>query len=127
MEPIEDGTFLTLEEYLRIPDDGQRHSLQAGLLIAEPKPFARNGQLQVRLASLLSNFVDAHELGVVLTESGFLLSRNPDTVLGPEVSFVRSQRFDAENAVSGYIQGAPDLAVEILSPSNRPGETHARV
>jgi Uma2 family endonuclease len=127
MKPDEDRTFLTLEEYMRIPDDGWRHSLQAGLLIAEPQSFARHGQLQVRIAHLLSEFVNAHRLGVVLSESGFLLSRNPDTVLGPDVSFVRSDRFDADEAARGYIRGAPDLAIEILSPSNRPGDTHARV
>jgi len=63
----------------------------------------------------------------VLTEGGFLLSRNPDTVRGPDVSFVRADRFNAEEAGRGYFRGAPDLAIEILSPSNRPGETHAKV
>ena len=68
-----------------------------------------------------------NSLGVVLTEGGFLLSRNPDTVRGPDVSFVRADRFNAEEAGRGYFRGAPDLAIEILSPSNRPGETHAKV
>src|SRR5262245_41756334 len=119
MEPIEGRAFLTIEDYLRIPDDGSRHSLQAGLLIAEPQPFPRHGQIQARLTRLLSEFVDAHHLGVVLTESGFVLSRDPDTVRGPDVSFVRSDRFDANEAARGYIRGAPDLAIEVLSPSSR--------
>jgi len=127
MDPVESSVPLTLDDYMRIPDDGRRNSLQAGLLIEEPQPFARHGQIQARLAHFLSEFVDAHDLGVVLTESGFLLSRNPDTVRGPDVSFVRSDRFDAEEAARGYIQGAPDLAIEILSPSYRPGDTHAKV
>jgi Uma2 family endonuclease len=127
MEPIESGVFLTVEDYLRIPDDGRRHELQAGLLIAEPQPFARHGQIQARLAHLLLEFVDAHDLGVVLTETGFLLSREPDTVRGPDVSFVRSERFNADEAARGYARGAPDLAIEILSPSNRPGDIHAKV
>src|SRR5436190_14597120 len=117
MEPIESLTHLTVEDYMRLPDDGTRHSLQAGLVLAEPQPFARHGQIQARLAHLLSEFVEARDLGVVLTESGFLLSRNPDTVRGPDVSFVRSDRFDAAEAAHGYIRGAPDLAIEILSPS----------
>src|SRR5262245_55343272 len=127
MDSSESCTFLTLEEYLRIPDDGRRHSLQAGLLIAEPQPFARHGQLQIPIGRPLAEFVDTRGLGVVLSESGFLLWRNPDTVLGPDVSFVRSERFNADEAARGYIAGAPDLAVEILSPSNRPGDIHAKV
>lgn len=126
MEP-EGRALLTVEDYMRVPDDGLRHSLQGGLLIAEPQPFARHGQIQARLTHLLSAFVDAHDLGVVLTESGFLLSRNPDTVRGPDVSFVRADRYDAEEAAGGYLRGAPDLAIEILSPSYRPGDTHAKV
>lgn len=127
MEPIENHGLLTADEYSRTPDDGLRHTLQAGLLIAEPQPFPRHAQIQARLAYVLTEFVDARALGVVLTEGGFLLSRNPDTVRGPDVSFVRADRFNAEEAGRGYFRGAPDLAIEILSPSNRPGETHAKV
>lgn len=127
MEPVESHKLLTAEDYARTPDDGFRHELQAGLLIAEPQPFPRHAQIQARLAHVLAEFVDARSLGVVLTEGGFLLSRDPDTVRGPDVSFVRADRFDAEEAARGYFRGAPDLAIEVLSPSNRPGETHAKV
>ena len=127
MEPIERRPLLTADEYLRIPEDGLRHALQAGLLIAEPQPFPRHAQIQARLTHILTEFVDSRGLGVVLTEGGFLLSRNPDTVRAPDVSFVRADRFDAEEAGRGYFRGAPDLAIEILSPSNRPGDTHAKI
>jgi Uma2 family endonuclease len=127
MEPIERNTALTADEYSRTPDDGLRHSLQAGLLIAEPQPFPRHAQIQTRLTRVLAEFVDSRDLGVVLTEAGFLLSRNPDTVRAPDVSFVRADRFDVEEAERCYFRGAPDLAIEILSPSNRPGDTPAKV
>jgi Uma2 family endonuclease len=127
MEPFESQTLLTADDYSRTPDDGLRHALQAGLLIAEPQPFPRHAQIQARLTRVLAEFVDSRGLGVVLTEGGFLLSRNPDTVRAPDVSFVRAARFDVEEAERGYFRGAPDLAIEILSPSNRPGDTHAKV
>jgi Uma2 family endonuclease len=127
MEPIERHSLMTADEYLRTPDDGFRHELQAGLLIAEPQPFPRHGQIQARLTRILGEFVDKHSLGVVLTEGGFLLSRDPDTVRGPDVAFVRADRFDPAEAGRAYFRGAPDLAVEILSPSNRPGDIHAKV
>jgi Uma2 family endonuclease len=75
----------------------------------------------------LREFVEPRGLGVVFTETAYVLSRDPDTLRGPDVSFVRSERFEANEARRSYIRGGPDLAVEILSPSNRPGEMRARV
>ena len=101
--------------------------MQAGVLVAEPQPFPRHAQIEARLAHALFDFAEPRGLGVVLTEGGFLLSRDPDTVRGPDVSFVRADRFDAGEAGRAFFAGAPDLAVEILSPSNRPGDMHAKV
>jgi Uma2 family endonuclease len=97
------------------------------MLVSEPIPLPRHGQLQARLARFLSEYADAHDLGVVLTGAGFLLSEDPDTVRGPDVAFVRRDRYDPDEAARTFFRGAPDLAVEILSPSNRPAETHAKV
>ena len=59
-------------------------------------------------------------------ETGFVLARNPDTVRGPDLSFISRERLkDLDDA--RFFSGAPDLAVEILSPSNRRGEMHAKV
>ncbi len=123
-----DPRSLTAEEYAQLPeDDGVRNELAAGLLVSEPVPLPRHGQLEVRLARLLADFADAAGLGVVLSGAGFLLSRNPDTVRGPDVAFVRHDRFDPDQAARSFFRGAPDLAVEILSPSNGPAEIHAKV
>ena len=122
-----DGRLLTAGEYSRLPDDAYRHELQAGLSLAEPMPFPRHAQVQARLGAVLFGFVEPRGLGVVLSRAGFLLSENPDTIRGPDVSFVRADRFDPVAAESGFFRGAPDLAIEILSPSNRPGEIHAKV
>ena len=127
MDRTDRGQLLTLDEYMALPDDGQRHELRAGLLLAEPPPFPRHGQVQIRVGSVLREFVEPRGLGEVLVESGYLLSDDPATVLGPDVSFVRRERFDTEQAARGYFRGAPDLAVEVLSPSNRPAEIHAKV
>jgi Uma2 family endonuclease len=119
---------LTAEEYARLPEEGGvRQELAAGLLVSEPIPLPRHGQIELRLGRLLADFADEAGLGVVLTEAGFLLSRNPDTVRGPDVAFVRRDRFDADEAARSFFRGAPDLAVEILSPSNRPAEMHSKI
>jgi Uma2 family endonuclease len=119
---------LTAEEYARLPEeDGVRHELAAGLLMSEPIPLPRHGPIELRLGRLLADFADEAGLGVVLTEAGFLLSRDPDTVRGPDVAFVRRDRFDPDEAARSYFRGAPDLAVEIHSRSNRSAEMHAKV
>jgi Uma2 family endonuclease len=119
--------LLTANEYVRLAEDGQRHELQGGVLVAEPQAFPRHAQIQARLAHSLFDFVSSRRLGVVLTEGGFLLSQNPDTIRAPDVSFVRADRFDPDEAARRFFPGAPDLAIEILSPSNRPAEIHAKV
>ena len=119
--------LLTSDEYRRLPEDGQRLELQGGVLVAEPQTFPRHAQIQARLAHALFEFVAPRRLGVILTEGGFLLSRNPDTIRAPDVSFVRRDRYDSNAAARAFFPGAPDLAIEILSPSNRPAEIHAKV
>lgn len=67
-------------------------------------------------------------LGRVLSGgSAYVLERGPDTVRGPDISFVARDRFPAGRLPSVYLDGAPDLAIEILSPSNRPAEMRERV
>jgi Uma2 family endonuclease len=58
------------------------------------------------------------QLGTVVVEVGFVLARNPDTVLGPDVAFVSNSRIPADSHREKFVEGFPDLAVEIISPSN---------
>jgi len=74
MEPAAENRLLTTDDYLRLPEDGLLHELQAGVLIAEPQPFPRHAQIQARLTRMLLDFVEPRGLGVVLTQGGFLLS-----------------------------------------------------
>ena len=119
--------LLTEDDLAYLPDDGFRHELEAGFLVAEPRPFLRHAQLQAELISLLNEFVRPRGLGQVLGDGGFLLARNPDTVRGPDVSFVTAERWRAVRDRERFFRGAPDLAIEILSPSNRRGEIHGKV
>lgn len=121
-------TRVTEEALYTLPDDGSRHELVAGRLVAEPRPAFDHGELQVRMAHLLVSFVAPRRLGRVVTESGFVLARDPDTVRGPDVAFVAAERFrKALPAPGRFFDGAPDLAIEIVSPSNRPEEIHGKV
>jgi Uma2 family endonuclease len=65
------------------------------------------------------------ELPDAIGDSGFVLARNPDTVLAPDVAFISTERLPKNS--SGYLEIAPDLAVEIVSPGNTPGEIERKV
>jgi len=64
---------------------------------------------------------------VLSAETGFLLARRPDTVRAPDVAFVSAERLEQARTTRGFFPGPPDLAVEVLSPTDRAGEVHAKV
>ena len=120
------NSLKTAADLARLPDTPYRHELVAGVIVAEPFASFRHDRVRRRLERLLEDFVEPRGLGEVFGETGFVLGRDPDTVRGPDVSYVsrgRLRHFDDAT----FFSGAPDLAVEILSPSNRPGEMHAKV
>ena len=109
--------LMTAEELMRLPDDGLQHELIKGELLTMPPPKFEHGRVAANLTVLLFSHVKANNLGYVCCETGYKLETNPDTVLGPDVSFVARQRLD--KVPDGYFPGAPDVAVEVLSPSDR--------
>lgn len=119
--------LVTAEEFAQIPDDNYRYELVEGRVIRMSLPGGLHGALAIRLAVLLEHHVRAHNLGVVMGEAGFHLARNPDTVRGPDLSFIRRERIDPTGLPEGFWSGAPDLAVEIRSPGDRRGEIWRKV
>jgi Uma2 family endonuclease len=126
MEIHPHGTRLSASEFAALPDDECRQELEAGWLVSESLPSMRHDQVRRKLERILEVFVARRRLGGVFGEAGFVLARNPDTVRGPDLSFVTAQRLVGID-YSRFFEGAPDLAVEILSPSNRPYQVRAKV
>jgi Uma2 family endonuclease len=78
-----------------------------------------HGIICSRLNAKISAFVEEHDLGETFgAETGFLVERNPDSVLGPDVAYVSHERLAAVESFEKYFPFAPDLAVEVLSPGN---------
>lgn len=120
--------LVTAEQLYELPDDGLRHELLRGTLVSEPLPGGLHGRTVTRLAKLLGNFVDPRRLGVVYTgDTGFVLARKPDTVRGPDVAFLSAERRRALEDERRFIPGAPDLAIEVLSPNDRMREVLGKV
>jgi len=109
--------ILTADDLLTMPGD-LRCELVRGELVDMPPPGFQHGRIINRVAMRMTNYVEQHRLGVVLgAETGFRLSRNPDTVRGIDVAFVSTARIPTHD-VEKHFDGAPDLAVEVLSPSD---------
>jgi Uma2 family endonuclease len=119
---------MDLDEYYGYHPDDRRYELQAGLLLAEPHPGTEHGWACTRLVSLLDAFVRPRRLGYVLCgEAGYLLASRPPTVRIPDVSFLSRARAEGHVRSRLPFPGAPDLAVEVLSPGNTPADMHAKV
>ncbi|MCE9532828.1 MAG: Uma2 family endonuclease [Planctomycetes bacterium] len=112
--------LITAEEFSNLPepDDGTLQELVKGVIETMPMPNFQHGECQVAVAFLLHQYAKANRAGRVVTETGVLTERNPDTVRGPDVSFWSAARLPLDEVVKGYPQIAPDLCVEVLSPSN---------
>ena len=111
---------LTISEFLQLPDDDcWRVELVRGRVVREPRPATLHGFVLARLTQLLGVHVANTGLGMLLTDSGFITERDPDTVLGPDIAFVSAARLPAQPFAETFLSGAPDLAIEIVSPSNR--------
>lgn len=116
---------MTVEEFMNIDDDYHRHELIKGELLTMPPANYLHMRVCANLTMLLLQHVKANHLGVVGTEGGYKLESDPDTVLGPDVSFVATERSDVP--LDAYYPGPPDLAVEVLSPGDRRGRIERKV
>jgi Uma2 family endonuclease len=117
--------LITADELLRMPRGRCREYLLSGRLIQQPYRFIRASGAATELMVHLGNHVVAHELGHVFASCGFQLAWEPDTVLAPAVAFVRGNPSDKLS--EDYHQGAPDLAVELVCPSERPNHLDVKV
>jgi Uma2 family endonuclease len=116
----------TAEELLYASDLGRCELIRGELHMMSPAG-AEHGRIVTRIATRLSLFVEARGLGAVMSgDPGFWIGRDPDTVRAPDVAFLATDRVSPAPA-PGFVEGAPDLAVEVLSPGDRAGEVRAKV
>lgn len=117
--------LITADELLLMPDDGMQRELICGVLAENMPPGDEHGRLVIRIGKLLDNYSEDNDYGDVRGgDSGFLLERDPDTVRCPDVAWVAPGRLPGP--VAGYPELAPDLVVEVKSPSNSNPEMAAK-
>lgn len=117
-------TLQTFEQFAQYPDDGMKHELLKGEHIVVPPAKFRHSSVQHKLLHLLSPYVQQHRLGEVRIEAGFKLTS--DTWLQPDVCFIRAAQIQTTDP-NGYCEGAPALAIEVVSDSNTAAQLDLKV
>jgi len=111
-----------------IPDDGFRYELVRGELRKKAPASYDLGRYAGNVASNLGPYVKANKLGVIcIADTGFLISSNPDTVRAPDLAFISQSRIDEIGKVKSFFPGPPNLAVEVISPSDTYSEVQEKV
>ena len=132
MSAILEKRLMTTEELLALPKDGKRRWLIRGELRESgmTRHNRRHGRTETKVASHLNAWLELQPepRGEVLTgEAGFRLRRNPDTSVGIDLAYISAELAAATPEDVWLIDGAPTLAVEILSPSNTQEEVTDKV
>lgn len=118
---------MNAEELLEYQHEPYRQELIDGRLYEMEPPGALHGVVAARAGAVLAAHVSRHDLGETFAaETGFHLRSDPDTVRAPDASFVTRERIDATGIPAGYWPGAPDLAIEVISPSDRGPQVTAK-
>ncbi len=120
------NTLMTAEDLLEL-QDGLRHELIRGELTTMTPSGSPHGRCVIRITRILSNYIIDQNLGEAFAaETGFLIQTDPDTVLAPDFAYVSKARIPSPFP-KGFFPGAPDLAVEVLSPHDRAVEVDDKI
>lgn len=120
--------LLTAEEFWELPEvEGKQYELVEGVVIEMAGPGYEHSLIVEAIGDLLKGFTRGKRLGYVTRDNTmFILQRSPDTVRGPDVSFVLRERVEAVGIPKRHFPAAPDLAVEVASPHDRARELHSK-
>ena len=123
------GRPWTVADLLALAGDERHYELVRGDLMMMSPTSPKHGRYASRLDRALGTYVEEHDLGEVYTaEPGFLLHPEPEPVVrAPDVAFVRKDRIPLEEEQHGFWELAPDLVVEVISPSETAQEIQKKV
>jgi Uma2 family endonuclease len=111
--------FMTADVFYSLPDDGLRHELVRGVVQTMPPAGGGHGRLTSRASFLIQRYIWDRQLGdTFAAETGFIVARDPDTVLAPDFAFIRAERAEGARAPRGFVPVPPDLVVEVVSPGD---------
>lgn len=109
------------------PSDGRCELIEGELRMMSPSGW-EHGEIIGILHAILGHHVVKHRLGKIFgAETGFIIRRDPDTVRAPDIAFIAKENLLVARPASAFWPGAPDLAVEVLSPNDKTGEVDEKI
>lgn len=124
--PVTAETLVTGEALAKMGDIGRTELVEGNIIMRSPTGW-RHGKYERRFAQTVGRFVDEKELGEVLVgEVGIYTGRNPDTVRGADVIFISNERL-AQVESASFLDVAPELVIEIMSPDDRWSEVRKKI
>lgn len=122
-----DKKVWTDEEFMALPQDGHRYEIVNGELIDMGNAGALHGYVCGTLMILLGSYIRTHNLGAIFDSSTAFKMKNGNR-RSPDISFFAKERLQGMTELpTGFLEGAPDLAVEVLSPGNTVEEIHDKL
>jgi Uma2 family endonuclease len=119
-------TLITAEQLLQMSFLGERVELSEGELIRMAPAGARHSRVAIRFGAILDEYVERRQLGAVFgADGGFVLAE--DTVRAPDIGFVSQARLQQAGIPDEFFPGAPDLAVEVVSPDDRAADLEKKI
>ncbi len=114
-------------EFMALSRDGHRYELVNGELVDMGNSGAKHGYVAILLSAALFHCVSTQKLGALM-DSGTAFVMKSGNKRSPDISFVAKERLQGlDELPDGFLEGAPDLAIEILSPSNTVEEIHDKL
>jgi len=123
---MSDMRLYTAEEFAEMNPENKLYELVRGVLQVRDSPTKAHGYTAFKVGYAIGQYLETHPIGHVFVETDYTTQRDPDTVRRPDVSFVTHER-DEQMPAWKFADAAPDLAVEVLSPSNRPNEIAQKI
>src|SRR5438552_10306313 len=118
--------LITAEEFGKLPNS-EHLELVRGEVVKTMPPGKEHGAIAAAIATVLRLWAKEGVGGQVGVRSGFILARDPDTILGPDVCYISRARIQSDDVSSAFWTIAPDLAVEVISPSDKEVELRAKL
>jgi Uma2 family endonuclease len=120
--------LVTAEDFLHLAGPpGYKLELVRGEVVTMCRPGFRHGLRQLRIGGMLDQYGRSRKHGRAVVETGVITERGPDTVRGPDISYWSAERLPLDIEPVGYPEAAPDLSIEILSPSNEPAKIREKM
>jgi Uma2 family endonuclease len=118
MQTVKPKGTATVEDLLKMPQDGRKYELVGGEIVVSPTGY-RHSRITIKIVHIIATFLDQHPVGVVCgSDLGVWFSDG--NLRSPDVTFVRNEKVPTGKSAREFATFIPDLAVEVLSPTDRP-------